>query len=122
MSTARTAPPGGWALHELHTDVCAVALGFGLFLANSARSFGQYQSAGEMGWSSRSQGYLSEGALVTALVIRERLGGRDPLAAARYLKDYLQTDLRRAARALAKASPDMAAAVEAVDPDAFESD
>lgn len=122
MSRARTAPPGGWALHELHTDVCAVALGFGLFLANSARSFGQYQSAGEMGWSSRSQGYLSEGALVTALVIRERLGGRDPLAAARYLKDYLQTDLRRAARALAKASPDMAAAVEAVDPDAFESD
>lgn len=122
MSTARTAPPGGWELHELHTDICAVAMGFGIFLANSARSFSQYQSAGEMGWSSRSQGYLAEGALVTALAVRERLGGRDPLAAARYLKDYLQTDLRRAAKALTKRCPDMAAAMAAVDLDAFGGD
>lgn len=119
MSTARTDPPGGWALHELHTDICAVAMGFGLFLANSARSFSQYQSAGEIGWSSRSQGYLAEGALVTALAIRERLGGRDPLPAGRYLKDYLESDLRRAAKALAKRCPDMEAAVAAVDLGAF---
>jgi hypothetical protein len=30
-----------------------VHLGFGLFLANSAKTFSQFQSAGEMGWSSR---------------------------------------------------------------------
>ncbi|HEX8654995.1 MAG TPA: hypothetical protein VF693_07220 [Allosphingosinicella sp.] len=115
MSTAGSDPPGGWELHELHTDLAAVHLGFGLFLANSARSFSQFQSAGEMGWSARSQGYLSEGALVTALAIVERLGGRDPLAASPYLKDYLAKDLSRAAKALGKRCGDMAAAVEAVD-------
>jgi hypothetical protein len=53
--------------------------------------------------------------LVTALAIVERLAGRDPLAAGPYLKDYLEKDLRRAARALAKRHPDMPAAIEAVD-------
>ena len=115
MSTSKSDPPGGWELHELHTDLLAVHLGFGLFLANSARSFAQFQSAGEMGWSARTQGYLSEGALVTALALAERLAGRDPLAAAPYLKDYLEKDLRRAAKALARRHPDAAVAVEAVD-------
>ena len=115
MSTSKSAPPGGWELHELHTDLLAVWLGFGLFLANSARSFAQFQSAGEMGWAARTQGYLSEGALVTALALAERLAGRDPIAAAPYLKDYLEKDMRRAVKALARRDPDAAAAVEAVD-------
>ncbi len=115
MATAAGTPPGGWDLHELHTDLAAVYLGFGIFLANSARNFSQYQSAGEIGWSSRTQGYLSEGALVTATAIFQRLAGRDPMAAAPHLKDYLRKDLRNAARALAKLAPDMEAAVEAVD-------
>jgi hypothetical protein len=115
MSTAKTAPPGGWELHELHTDIAAVYLGFGVFLANSARTFSQFQSAGEMGWSSRSQGYLSEGALVTATAIFSRLAGRDPLEAAPWLKDYLRTDLRGAANGLARLHPDLPASVEAVD-------
>jgi hypothetical protein len=115
MSTAATAPPGGWELHELHTDLAAVYLGFGIFLANSARSFSQFQSAGEMGWSSRTQGYLSEAALVTATAVFQRLAGRDPLEAERWLKDYLARDLRKAAKGLAKRYPSMEAAVEAVD-------
>lgn len=115
MSSAASDPPGGWELHELHTDLAAVHLGFGLFLANSAKTFSQFQSAGEMGWSSRRQGYLSEGALVTALAVVERLAGRDPLAAAPCLKAYLAKDLNRAAKALGRRYPDMAAAVEAVD-------
>ncbi|HYE28915.1 MAG TPA: hypothetical protein VEA61_11890 [Allosphingosinicella sp.] len=115
MSTAVTAPPGGWELHELHTDLAAVYLGFGLFLANSARTFSQFQSAGEMGWSSRTQGYLGEGALVTAIALFQGLAGRDPLAAAPYLKPYLQSDLRRATKALARLHPDLTASVEAVD-------
>ena len=115
MSRAASAPPGGWDLHELHTDLAAVYLGFGVFLANSARNFGQFQSAGEMGWSSRTQGYLSEGALVTALVIFQRLAGRDPKDAAPYLKDYLRKDLSSAERALARQHPDMAASVRAAD-------
>ncbi len=115
MSTAASDPPGGWKLHELHTDVAAVHLGFGIFLANSARSFAQFQSAGEIGWSSRSQGYLSEAALVTALAIAQRLAGRDPLEPARHHKDYLEKDPRRRATPLARRPPDMKAALEAVD-------
>lgn len=115
MSTAGTAPPGGWELHELHTDLAAVYLGFGIFLANSARSFGQFQSAGEMGWSSRTQGYLGEGALVTATAIFQLLAGRDPMDAAPWLKDYLRSDLRRAARALDRLHPDLPASVASVD-------
>jgi hypothetical protein len=122
MSSAATAPPGGWELHELHTDLAAVWLGFGIFLANSARSFSQYQSAGEIGWSSRTQGYLSEGALVTALVIFQRLRGEDPLAPSPWLKDYLRSDLKRAAGALARLHPDVAAAVDAVDLSDFSED
>lgn len=115
MATASGDPPGGWDLHELHTDLAAVALGFGIFLANSARSFAQFQDAGWHGWQSRTQGYLGEGALVTATVIAQRLAGRDPAEAAPHLKDYLRRDLKSAERALAKRCPDMAAAVAAVD-------
>lgn len=115
MSTARSAPPGGWSLHELHTDLVAVGLGFGIFLANSARNFSQFQNATEMGWSSKIQGYLSEGALVTGLVLFQRLGGRDPEAARPWLKSYLQTDLTRATRGLQKTCSDVPSAVAAVD-------
>ena len=122
MATAQGTPPGGWDLHELHTDLAAVYLGFGIFLANGARSFSQFQDAGYQGWSSRTQGYLSEGALVTALAIVERLAGRDPLEAAPWLKEYLRTDLRNAAGALARRHPDMAAAVAAIDLSEFGGD
>jgi hypothetical protein len=119
MFSARTAPPGGWDLHELHTDLCAVYLGFGIFLANSARNFSQFQSATESGWSASAQGYLSEPALVTAIASFQRLAGREAEEAAPYLKKYLQTDLRKAARALARLYPDLPAAVMATDLDEF---
>src|SRR5687767_1321962 len=69
LATAQGTPPGGWDLHELHTDLAAAFLGFGIFGANSARSFAQFQSGVMSGWQARTQGYLSEGAHVTALVI-----------------------------------------------------
>jgi hypothetical protein len=115
MSTSPGDPPGGWDLHELHTDIAAVYLGFGIFMANSARSFSQFQDGSYSGWSSRSQGYLGEGALVTATAIFQRLAGRDPSSAGPYFKDYLRKDLGKAGSALSKRFPDMAAAVEAID-------
>lgn len=115
MATAAAPPPGGWELHELHTDLAAVYFGFGVFMANHARSFGHFSTSGGSGWQASWRGYLSEGALVTATAIFQRLAGRDPLAAMPFLKDYLRKDLKRAAAALAKKAPDMAAAVEAVD-------
>ena len=115
MATSPGDPPGGWDLHELHTDLAAVYLGFGIFMANSARSFSQFQDGNYSGWSARTQGYLGEGALVTATAIYQRLAGRDPSDAAPYLKDYLRKDLRKSGSALSKRFPDMAAAVEAID-------
>jgi hypothetical protein len=122
MSKAQSAPPGGWSLHELHTDLVAVGLGFGIFLANSARNFSQFQNATEMGWSSRTQGYLSEGALVTGLAIFQRLGGGEPEAAKPWLKSYLQSDLKRAARGLQRICPDLPAAIAATDLTEFAGD
>jgi hypothetical protein len=115
MATAAAAPPGGWELHELHTDLAAVYLGFGIFMANNARSFAHIATDGGSGWQASWRGYLSEGALVTATAIFQRLAGRDPLDALPFVKDYLRKDLKQAAAALAKKTPDMAAAVDAVD-------
>lgn len=122
MATAEQAPPGGWELHELHTDLAAAYLGFGIFLANGARQFRQWSEGKSGGWSSSLQGYLSEGALVTALAIAERLSGRDPLAATPYLKPYLQGMLAKATTALDRMHPDLRKAVEAVDLSQFVGD
>lgn len=110
-----TLPPGGRELGELATDITAVFLGFGIFLANNAKSFAAYQTFDEMGWSSSQSGYVSEGGLVTALAMAERLAGRDPLAATAWLKPHLAADLKKADRYLAKRHPDLAVTVMAVD-------
>ncbi len=115
MATAAADPPGGWDLHELHTDLAAVYLGFGILLANHARSFEHFVTETSQGWRSSLTGYLSEQALVTATCIFQRLAGREPAAAAPHLKPYLAGVLKKADRALAKQAPDMAAAVEATD-------
>ena len=115
MATATDDPPGGWELHELHTDLAAVYLGFGVLLANNAKSFETFGTARATGWRSSVKGYLSEQALVTATCIFQRLAGREPAEAAPWLKDYLRGVLKKADRALARQAPDMAAAVAAID-------
>jgi len=45
---------------EPMTDLLAVFLGFGVFRANSAFQFKQYQDDRRQGWSVQRQGYLSE--------------------------------------------------------------
>jgi hypothetical protein len=94
LSTTRNSFPGGEDMHELLTDLTAVFMGLGVFLANSARDYSaqQLELGGHM-WQSRRQGYLSERALVTALVANELLAGRDPRAARPFLKSYLAQDL-----------------------------
>ena len=115
MATAAGSPPGGWDLHELHTDLAAVYLGFGIFMANQARNFSHFTTESGAGWQSSLRGYLSENALVTATAIFQRLADRDPGEAELWLKPYLRGVLRKADRALARQAPDMAAAVAAVD-------
>jgi hypothetical protein len=119
MATAAADPPGGWDLHELHTDLIAVYLGFGVFMANHARSFSHFSTESGSGWQANWRGYLSEQALVTATIIFQRLAGRDPSEARPHLKDYLAGILKTADRALARQAPDLPAAVAAIDLDAY---
>lgn len=99
-------PPGGETLEEHATDCMAVYLGFGVFLANSARNFSQFSEGGMQGWSSQTSGYLSENAIVTALAIFEQhfetaKSGKDAL------KDYLRPVHRKAQRYLNKRHPNL---------------
>lgn len=95
MSGAKTAPPGGWEIHELTTDLVAVYLGFGIFLANSASNFSTISDFDQSGWKHDFQGYLSADALVCAIALWESLAGRDPLLACDHLKNNLSKKLRK---------------------------
>lgn len=98
MSTAKTAPPGGWEVHELTTDLCSVYLGFGIFMATSAWNF----AGSNEGWQYERQGYLNERMLITAMVIWETLAKRNPLEVLPYLKPHLAKDTRMANRFVQK--------------------
>jgi len=105
--------PGGEDCEELLTDLTAIWLGFGIMLGNQAR-YGLH-TANEHGqwYTSGSRGYLSEGARMCAVAISETLAGRDPMAAAPYLKPYLVNDLTKALRYIQ--SRDIRADMAAVD-------
>lgn len=106
LSSTERSVPGGEDCHELLTDLAAVFFGFGIFLGNAARF--SHHTQGELGtqyggwFVAGSQGYLCERALMTALAISETLAGRDPMAAAPYLKPHLAHDLTQATRYIAK--------------------
>lgn len=108
-------PPGGEDLEEHATDCIAVYLGFGIFLANTARHFSQFSDGHTQGWQSSASGYLSEQALVTLTAMFVRLFGIDPDLAASQLKPYLRTDFAKALKYLDRQYPDFPAALAAVD-------
>lgn len=70
-------PPGGPDLMEHSTDCAAVYLGFGVLLANSARTYEQWNDGEWAGWSSSTSGYLSEAALVTGTALFAALHSYD---------------------------------------------
>lgn len=108
-------PPGGPELMEHSTDCAAAYLGFGVFLANSARSFEQFNDGEWSGWRSAAMGYLSEQALVTATAIFAVLHNHDEQAIVAVLKPYLQKDFRKAMKAVRHRCADMDAALASVD-------
>jgi hypothetical protein len=107
-------PPGGAALEEHATDCMAVYLGFGVFLANSARQFSQFEDGAIQGWQSETSGYLSENALVTVLAMFERRFATNEDAAAT-LKPYLRSVHGKAHKYLAKHHSDFGATLDAVE-------
>jgi hypothetical protein len=98
LATVGTPPPGGWDHLELATDLCAVLMGFGVFLANSAFTFTRRTDFDRQGWSTRRQGYLSENALTFALAVFLALRGDDGAEAHQYLKPHLAQQLDKAMR------------------------
>ena len=82
MHSVSSLPPGGEAFEEHATDLVAVFMGFGVFLANSAFSFSQYTDVDSQGWQTFAQGYLSESELVYCLAVFLHLKGIDRREAA----------------------------------------
>lgn len=76
--TCQEPPPGGWENWEFATDIAAVFLGFGIFMANSAFNFKQYTDVDSQGWSASRSGYLSEAEFAFALGIFIKLQEIDP--------------------------------------------
>lgn len=95
-------PPGGAALRDPATDIAAVFMGFGIFMANGAYQVAQYESGAWAGWRARAQGALNEGELVHALALFCGLRNVDPESVERHLNKHLRKYLRLATRDLAQ--------------------
>ncbi|HEY2346992.1 MAG TPA: hypothetical protein VGH80_14125 [Xanthomonadaceae bacterium] len=101
-------PPGGEEFEELATDVLAVVMGFGLFIANGAFRYRQYQSGNVQGWSVRRQGYLHREEATYALAIFCALKAIPEREAVQHLQDGLVPPFRKAYREILP-SPALAA-------------
>jgi len=99
-STFHGEPPGGKEMDEPATDLTAVFIGFGVFLANSAFTFQQYSSATRTGWRARTQGYLPELQLLNAMAIFCSLSGAPWRDALPHLDAHLRPLLKRLVKEL----------------------
>jgi len=102
LASLRDPPPGGTAEAEHATDVTAVFLGFGVFLANSAVAFSQFQDATMQGWRMERCGYLTEQELAYALGVFLLLLEIPASRARQHLKTNPSSYLKHALRDLAK--------------------
>ncbi len=102
IHSGKTNPPGGEELEEHATDLAAVMMGFGIFMANASKNFSQFQTGQEQGWQMKMSGYLSENALTTVLAIFVRLTNSDAKTAISNLKPYLRSPFKAALKTLDK--------------------
>ncbi|MES2595812.1 MAG: hypothetical protein V4662_10775 [Verrucomicrobiota bacterium] len=88
MSSVELAPPGGWRMEEVCTDVAVSFFGGGVLVANRAFQFQQHHIdiEGRGGWSWKSQGYLSESQHAYALAVFCVLKGVNPDLPAKHLR------------------------------------
>ncbi|MDR3447016.1 MULTISPECIES: hypothetical protein [unclassified Dyella] len=100
-------PPGGWDVWEHATDLAAVFLGFGLFLANSRFSFSQFSDGQTMGWQWRQQGYLSEPEILHMHAIRCVLLGTPARETLDHLKPALRGIYKRVQREVERSTAEL---------------
>ena len=101
-------PPGGWEVWEHATDLAAVFLGFGLFLANSRFNFSQFSDGQTMGWKWRQQGYVSEPEILHMHAIRCALLGTPARDTLEHLKSSLHGIYRRVLRDVERSAGELA--------------
>jgi hypothetical protein len=81
--------------HEPMTDLLTVFLGLGIFTANSAQRFKQFQEDRRIGWSLQRLGYLPEGVFGYALAKFATERGEHKADWARHLSPNVRSDFRR---------------------------
>ena len=97
-------PPGGWEVWEPATDLTAVFMGFGIFLANSRFNFTQYSNGQTMGWRSQRLGYLSEPEVLHMHAIFSVVRGIEQRETLSHLKPALRGIYKRVYKDVAEAT------------------
>jgi len=97
-ATSEEPPPGGWDNWEFVTDIAAVFMGFGIFLANSAFTFNQYHSDSMQGWQTQRSGYLSEAEYAYALAIFAGLKGIEPSIPVKFLDKNIKVLFKKVSK------------------------
>ncbi|MBF7074584.1 hypothetical protein ISG33_14355 [Glaciecola sp. MH2013] len=105
-ATSTEEPPGGWKNWEFATDLTAVFLGFGIFMANSAFNFQQFTDFDAQGWSTNRSGYLTETEFCYALAIFCTLKDIPISQASVHLKPNLKKLIKRCASEIDKSHID----------------
>jgi hypothetical protein len=88
--------------HEPMTDLLTVFLGLGIFNANTAARFHQYQDETHQGWSMQRQGYLPETVFGYALARFAAARGEDRPAWTRHLSTNVREYFKRSRKWIEK--------------------
>lgn len=97
-------PPGGWDVHEPATDLAAVFMGFGIFMANSRFSFSHFSNGKTSGWQTRQLGYISDVEVLHAHAIFSALQGLQQMETLAHLKSALRGIYKRVTKDVAGAA------------------
>ena len=90
--------------HEPMTDLLTVFLGLGIFTANSAAQFKQFQNDRRIGWSAQRLGYLPQTVFGYALAKFATERGEQTTGWDRHLSPNVRSDFRRSKRWLSENS------------------
>lgn len=88
--------------HEFLTDLATVYLGMGVFSANSAFNYHQWQSGGRSGWSASRKGYMSEPMYGYALATYSWMHGERKPKWIKYLDPNIRSNFKKAMRFIMK--------------------
>ncbi len=94
--------PPDYEYHEQLTYLLTVYYGLGLFTANSAFKFSQWEAGGRAGWQTQRLGYLSEEMFGYALALFAWVRAEDKPAWRTHLKGNIRPYLNDALAYLAK--------------------